>query len=650
MKAARALACLGLLGAALCGGALATGHGDAVAAPRGGAPDLEQYRYFRALSLDLVGRLPTRDELAAFEAPGFDLDAWIQGKLDGPAYVERLVRIYMDVLRLEVGPAFLFAPLSTTLRRVQVLGPDGQPTYVFYRVGQRRVPIEIDGEFCLTEAETGLDVPHQGEPTGTPIAVSQRVLDERTTLVKPWWLYRDYLAISPTQRYGAGWDDPDPSYVPLASLRFEPDGKTPTVEVRVCKEEAQTAEVGHIYVGGRPHARKGDPLPPGRRRPPPGDEEYAKAHKGEPLSCRSALARVMSVDCGCGIGLERCLPADSYRTDPHAFVLPARVPLGLSLPIGVSSQPASGWYKFWWSQEAIQFLSYVFAADRDFREVLTARYTRINGPLGQFYLSSAPAACCDLHKIFGMREDEAPLFLPSAVPQGIFPHDVSRWTFIPDRGPRAAGLLTMPAFLAKYASRRARAAALYTAFLCKDFTAAHVELPPSDEPDLMVRPGCASCHATLEPLAAYFSRVEETEWTYLPAENFPIRNPICKLDKDGKIHVNCLPFYDPAFSTREWGMLRGAYASEEHAERGPAGAAADITGRPDFASCAVERVAASFLGRPLRDDDAALLRALRDRFVARGYRMRALVEALVRSPAYARVSGARAAPEGGGLR
>ncbi|KYF63692.1 hypothetical protein BE11_44975, partial [Sorangium cellulosum] len=613
------------------------------------APTLEQYRYFRALSLDLEGRLPTREELAELEAPGFDLDAWIERRLDGPGYVERLTRIYMDVLRLELGPVGLFTPSETTLRRAQVLGPDGKPLYVYYRHNQRRLLPVIDGEFCFSEAESGLRVANFAPVTGTPRPIPQRLLDERTTVVRPFWLYRDYLSVVPTQRYGAGWKDPDSAYVPLPQLLFEPDGTTPTVEVRVCKEEAQTADVGRIYASDIPPLPRGAPLPAGRLRPPMPEDRYAREHRGEPISCRSALASVMSVDCGCGIGLEHCLPGDSSGRDPRVFSLPAHVPLGIEAPIGAAPHTISGWHKFWWSQEAIHFMNHVFRADRDFREILTGRYTFINGPLAQFYRASAPAACCSLHKSFGMREDEAPLFLPGAVPPVVAPHDVSQWTFIPDRGPRAAGIITTPVFLTKYASRRARAAALYSAFLCKSFTAEHAELPPSEEPDLMVRPGCSSCHARLEPLAAYFTRVEETTWTYLPASRFPIENPVCKLNAEGKTGGSCQRFYDPAFSSRERGVLRGAYASPDHAERGPAGVAADLTRAPEFASCAVERVTESFLGRPLRDEDEALLRALRERFVSRGYRMRSLVEAIVRSPAYARASNDRPAlPRGGG--
>ncbi|WP_438033430.1 DUF1585 domain-containing protein [Sorangium sp. So ce204] len=628
---------------------LAAAAAASFAPPSAAAPTLERYRYFRALSLDLKGRLPTREELAELESPGFDLDAWIERHLDGPGYAERLTRIYMDVLRLELGPAGLFTPAATTLRRVEVLGPEGKRLYVYYRVGQRRLNPVIDGEFCFSDAESGLAVAAYAPIKGTPARISQKLLDERTTLVRPYWLYRDYLSVVPTQRYGDGWKDPDSAYVPLPQLLVEPDGKTPTVEVRVCKEEAQTAEVGHLYASDIPAPPKGAPPPPGRARPPVREDRYAKAHRGEPISCRSALAPVMSVDCGCGIGLEHCLPADSAGRDPRSFVLPANTPLGIEAPIGSAPHTITGWNKFWWSQEAIHLMNHVFAADRDFREILTGRYTFINGPLAQFYRSSAPAACCSLHPSFGMREDEAPLFLPGAVPPVVAPHDVSAWTFIPDRGPRAAGILTTPVFLTKYSSRRARAAALYSAFLCKSFTAEHAELPPSEEPDLMVRPGCSSCHATLEPLAAYFTRVEETTWTYLPAERFPIENPVCKLNAEGKTGQSCQRFYDPVFSSRERGVLRGAYASADHAERGPAGAAADLTRMPEFASCAALRVTESFLGRPLREEDEALLGALRERFVSRGYRMRPLVEAIVRSPAYARASNVRPALERGGV-
>src|SRR5262249_36529100 len=161
---------------------------------------------------------------------------------------------------------------------------------------------------------------------------------------------------------------------------------------------------------------------------------------------------------------------------------------------------------------------------RDLREALTARWSLVKGPLAQFYRSGARSSCCGRERAFLMNDERDPLFAPAAIPKDLLPQDAGRWELVPDRGPHAAGLLTMPVFLAKYASGRARGAAVYSAFLCKSFVSDHVELPPSTEPNLMIREGCSTCHATLEPLAAYFSRVEETSWVFLPRQEFSVDN------------------------------------------------------------------------------------------------------------------------------
>ena len=625
----------------------------APAAPRPSPqPTLDDYRRYRALSIDLLGRAPTRGELEAFEQPRFDLDAWIDAHLEGPAYVERLERIYLDLLRLEVGPAFQFAPAATTLRRQTLTGPDKKPIYVYYRHNQRRVRPETDGEFCLSAAETGLTFPNNQPPKGTAIPVKQKALDAATVLVRPWWLYQDYREPSPQKRYGRDWSGDDVGYTLIKEMIFEPDGVTPTAEIRVCKEEAQIADVGHLYLSGRAApvpADKGAPNPFGRVRPLPVDDGYTKQHPGEAVSCRSALGAGTTVDCGCGIGLEHCLPGDGFGNEPRAFALPTHAALGLGGPTASAPQSTSYWTKFWWSQEAQRFMAYVFGEDRDFRELLTGRYTFVNGPLAEFYRSGAPSSCCGREKAFKMAEEPDPLFDPRAVPADLRPADAGRWERVADRGPHAAGLLTMPVFLAKYASRRARGAALYQAFLCKSFVATdHAELLPSREPDLMIREGCSTCHATLEPLAAWFSRVEEAGWVFLPRQQFPVENAVCKKNAQGKAPGFCDFFYDAAFSDGHAGKLRGAYASPEHAESGPAGAAADLAARPELASCAVERVASSFLGRPLGDEDAALVASLGRTFVGGGYRLRPLVGALVRSPAYLRANNDSAQVRRGG--
>src|SRR5439155_7889740 len=115
---------------------------------------------------------------------------------------------------------------------------------------------------------------------------------------------------------------------------------------------------------------------------------------------------------------------------------------------------------------------------------------------------------------------------------------------------------------------------------------------PSTEPDLTKRPGCSTCHQTLEPMAAYFTRIDESDWTWLPATLFPVQH--------GRGNGQNKQLYDPAFD-----MLRGAYAAPSHAEAGPAGLAHDIVTAPEFAPCVVQTVAQSMLGRALVPEDDA---------------------------------------------
>jgi hypothetical protein len=159
---------------------------------------------------------------------------------------------------------------------------------------------------------------------------------------------------------------------------------------------------------------------------------------------------------------------------------------------------------------------------------------------------------------------------------------------------------------------------------------------PSTEPNLMKRPGCSTCHATLEPLAAYFARVEPGSFVFLPQAQFPVQNPTCKKDKNGRLNGPCNALYDVAFADTNSATLRSAYGSPANADATPAGAAHQITQSPEFASCAVERVTSSFLGRQVTADDAALLSELTQDFKKSGFKMRVLVAEIMRSPEYRR--------------
>ena len=496
--------------------------------------------------------------------------------------------------------------------------------YIYFRRGQRRVDPAIDGDFCLTHDETGLQFPVNASAIGWPRPIAQDVLDARTVVVKPWWLYADYRATVPSDLTAPDWAKRFPGFVAAPALLVEPDG-TKTTAVRVCREEAQTADSGAVYVSGRPGPKKGEPPPAGRLTQPPGDSGFARAAKGRAVSCLSGTGFQNSIECGCGIGLERCMPGAGSQNEPPAFVMPVHTPLGADQPFDATPQAPASWTRLWWGEEAQHFLDQIFDGDRDFREVLTARSTAVNGPLAQFYRSMAGATCCGAGTDVGFTQPE-PLVEPGAIPEALIPEDTATWLPVADRGPHAAGILTMPIFLAKYGSRRARAHVVYSAFLCKDFLADAVKLAPSNDPDLTKRPGCSSCHQTLEPMSAYFTRIVESDWTWLPASVFPVTLARCVGPKAPGV---CKSVYDPAFN-----KLRGAYAAPAHADAGPIGLAQDIITAPEFAPCVVQNVAQSLIGRVLAPEDDPWKTQLVKVFVDGGYRMKALVRAIVRSPRY----------------
>jgi hypothetical protein len=588
---------------------------------------LPDYRYFRALSIDLLGRPPSRAEIAAFEQPGFDLEAWLDARLAGPQYAERIRRIYTDLLRLELTEgASVFRPPSVLLGWTTIQGPDGRMLDLYFRDGQRRLKPEIDGQVCFSQSETGIEIGVKGAVAGTLKPVDRAILEERTVVVKPWWLYADYRATDPKDRGGPSWSARF-GYELWWSMFTERDGKTPMTGVRVCREEAQTALTGRAYVSGR-IVQKSDKLLPGRRTRLPADSAFAKANAGREISCLTYEGFASSLDCGCGVGLERCLP-----TGPAGFVQPWLVPLGVDKPFDSAPRPAVLWMRTWWSQEAIHFIDKIFGEDRDVRELLTSPATTINGPLAQFYRFFTGATCCADAVDLGYSQPE-PLFEPAAVPASLAPHEVSTWTTVENRGPHAAGIMTMPIFLLKYASRRQRAHAIYSAFVCKDFVADTTKLEPSKEPDLTRRPGCAACHRRLEPMAAYFSRIRESDWTYLPAAQFPVSLPRCAAADPARMFGACKIYYDPAFTTPQAGVLRGSYGAAAHADAGPRGFAAEVTASPEFAPCVVRNVAQGLLGRALTPDDDRWKAELAQSFVANGFRMRPLVRAIVTSSRY----------------
>jgi hypothetical protein len=220
------------------------------AGPAGAVPTREAYRYFRSLSIDLQGRMPTPEEIAAFERPGFDIDAWVDQRTAGPAFAERLRRVYMDRLRLEVGRNFGFVSNPIILRRARVRDPSGNLVDVYFRRGQRRDRVETDGDFCLTAAETGLSISGNGQVTGTATNVPSAAWSARTVEVRPWWLYRDHRAATPSQPIVVDVNNRGTDFEPVAALRTQADGAYAGGERSgVPRRGADGGPGGHLPVG-----------------------------------------------------------------------------------------------------------------------------------------------------------------------------------------------------------------------------------------------------------------------------------------------------------------------------------------------------------------------------------------------------------------
>ena len=594
---------------------------------------VQDYRAFRAASLDVQGRVPTLEEVDARGQEGFSLERFVDERLERGAYAANVRRVFMDRLRLDLSSGFQYVPAATTLRRQAIVDPIGKTVQVYFRTGQRRTRAETDGVFCLTEAESGLRFPNNQAGVGTAKPVTQAALDAATVLVKPWWLYRDHAAASPTQRYGASWPASTANFAPSAALLKE-DGTTDTLAVRVCKEEAQTAATGAVYLTNRTAPAAGSPPPYGRYTPLPLDSAYAKANPTARLDCSLGLALPNSAECGCGVGLERCIPGAGPNFDPAAFVLPTNAVLGEDQPLGTATAARSSWSRYWWGEEAVQFLERTFAEDRDVRSLLTGKNTWVNGPLAAFYKGQFGSAWgTGREQAFGYAVPE-PVVDHAALPS-VGVQETDRWEYVSNRGPAAAGLLTMPVFLTKYATRRARAHAVYQAFLCKDFIAGNTPIALSEDPDLARRPGCASCHATLEPMAAFFARNVESSWIWLPSDKFPVDSATCRKGANGSVNANCPTFYDSLFASTSASYLKGAYNAPRNADRGPAGLGADVAASPEFARCMVKTMTDAFMpGRLDETADAALTESLTKTFVTSGYRIRPLLRAIVTSSAY----------------
>ena len=322
------------------------------------------------------------------------------------------------------------------------------------------------------------------------------------------------------------------------------------------------------------------------------------------VACNSSTAVLSSVECGCGVGLERCMPGGSTGFDPPAFTIPRSHPIGVESPTEVGDEAQSSWSRLWWGEEAQRYIdSLLLVEDRRLSRDPHRQGHGHQRATRPFLPRASPLEL--LRQRLRLRLLPARSLVRSRQSARGFlgVHDTAKWVRVEDRGAHASGLLTMPIFLTKFGSRRGRAHVLYSTFLCREFVAGDVKLEPSTEPNLMKRSGCNTCHVALEPLSAYFSRVKSptgrtcrSELSHQDDHQVPER----RSDEDVG-HVQKL--LRPRVHRQDADLLRGAYASEENANAGPAGIAQYLVTSKEFPGCIAQKVSESFLGRPVSTDD-----------------------------------------------
>ena len=493
----------------------------------------------------------------------------------------------------EIGRSFSSSRAPTTLRRQSILVEGGQTVYVYFRQGQRRCARRPTASSASPKQRPACSSRATPRRPARAIAVTQAALDANTVVVQPWWLYRDYQSPTPADRYAATWQSAVSEFRAGAraaqrARRHDAHHRDPNLQRRSAgrsdghglQDRPQSARGGHpsslrtALAASRPTAAS------------------PRAHGGEMVACNSNTAIMSSTECGCGVGLERCMPGGSAGLRSagihhSAFASPRRrrshrgrrrsaVLLGSPL-VGRRGAALHRYAARRGSRFSRDAHRQVHGHQRSARAVLPcasrprrAAATATTSATSSPRRSSIPPRCPPICAFTTPRSGSS----------------------VADRGPHASGLLTMPVFLTKFGSRRGRAHVLYSTFLCREFVAGDIKLEPSTEPNLMKRSGCNTCHVALEPLAAYFSRVQESDWTYLPGGELshqddhqvrrtPIR-PRCR----ARARASTIP----RSPTRRRASCAAPTPSDENANAGPAGIAQHLVTAQEFPGCIAQKL------------------------------------------------------------
>ena len=608
---------------------------------------VEPTRYLRQLSLDLRGRPPSFDELAAVAREGSVSDATIDAMLHSDDFVRQVGEWHKPLLWPNVDKFDLVArPIVAAGRiggrRFHMFSPDPE---MLGAAASKHANATLTAYFesspgypsCDDQVEYPPPADHGEQPAYTVVGRDRK---------RHRYEYYDSFGVPLPYHDGAHCPNAcsskteaersAPGFVPQDSMFVEmnepgarpnpddldPPGKHcpashPYRALNPCDGRGVMPYVFYQLDGFRwttPYWSQGRALKTCAR------EAQTRAigtDRGE--SCAAAR---LDRSCGCGPDGAYCKPSQalSYRYEASRAEHVLRQAI---------------------NEEPLAIVKDVVARDEDYFDVFRTRRAFANGPLAYFYrYQTAAVSALEI----------APPTPPDALPR--IPYDDPTWHEYA-RGDEHAGVLTTTAYLLRFPTERARVSQFRNAMMCHPFTPFVASFPgPNEEctrePNLAKRCGCRNCHAAIEPMGAWFGRWVERGAKYLEPTSFPAFDPSCA-DRSRWHNAKCNEYVAPTEGADTAGTLLGyLYRTADEQKRigeGPRGLVAAAIESGELESCTVTTAWNRLIGRPMSEAETlARLPELERDFESNHHSYRDLVRTIATSPEARRIDAQARAP------
>jgi hypothetical protein len=205
---------------------------------------------------------------------------------------------------------------------------------------------------------------------------------------------------------------------------------------------------------------------------------------------------ITPTDCGCGYRLQNCFVQDYGRFEPQLNLQDA------------------------FREQLLRLVDDTTLGGAPYTDLLLTKRVHENGIIQHYrkHLSQRDGIFPAVQALDG----EAP-FQPNIT------WNAPWQTFTRQESGYHAGLLTLPAFLLRFASNRSRANRARIAFTNQFFVPGGMADGDLVTDDLTQRQDCRSCHETLEPLAAYFAPMIENSFSQRTEQLLPLFQKACAL-------------------------------------------------------------------------------------------------------------------------